>query len=310
MKLLVGDIGGTHSRLAIYTGTEFTAVSIHQNDDYPDFYALLNEYYASLLAELRPQRARFAVAAPVAAADVHLTNRNWHLNTARLRQIFDLKQVELMNDFAAVALGIRRLEADGCRQIGEGSSVAQAPLVALGPGTGFGMAGLMPCGDHWTVINSEGGHATLATLDQRELEILAVMRRNHDPVAVEEVLSGPGMFNLYKSIGTLEGTALEAQTPEDVTRLARSGDRLALATLEVFFRLLGRTAGNAALIFNARGGVYLAGGILPALATELEHSGFRNAFLDKGRYRSYLAGIPTFLISDPLIALRGLANLS
>ncbi|HVA55481.1 MAG TPA: glucokinase [Gammaproteobacteria bacterium] len=309
MNLLVGDIGGTHTRLAVYARSGFAGVAVLQNDSSPDFYTLLTGYCARLPATLRPQRARFAVAAPVTTQSVRLTNRDWHLDSEQLREILGLQSVQLINDFAALVLGIHQLEPGGFRQIGGGYADPRAALVAIGPGTGFGMAGLVPCEDHWAVVSSEGGHATLATLNGRELEILGRMRHKDDPVSVEEVLSGPGLLNLYKAIAALDGITVEAQTQEAVTQLARNGNQLALETLDMFFRFLGRTAGDAALAFNARGGAYLAGGILPELRPELERSRFRDAFENKGKYTDYVVAIPTFLITDPLVALRGLASM-
>ncbi|MGA9854903.1 MAG: glucokinase [Gammaproteobacteria bacterium] len=310
MNLLVGDIGGTHTRLAVYTGTDFTVARIHQNDDYPDPLTLFTTYISTLPAELLPQQARFAVAAPVTSDDVYLTNRAWRLYAPHLREILGLQSVALINDFAAVALGVRALQADGYRKVGEGTAVAQAALLALGPGTGFGMAGLAPQGDHWRVISSEGGHATLSILDRRELEILSHLHDGNRPVAIEEVLSGPGMLSLYRAIADLDGLKVEAETQEAVTQLARNSDKLALDTLGVFFRFLGRAAGDMALTFNAIGGVYLAGGILPKLLAELEASGFRKEFENKGRFTEYVAAIPTFLVTDSLVAFRGLASLA
>ena len=309
MNLLVGDIGGTHTRLAVYTGTEFAALRIYQNDDYPGPIALLNGFHETLPAELRPLCARLAVAAPVTDNSVRLTNRDWHLNGPQLQQIFGLQSVQLVNDFAAVALGIPALGVDGYRQIGDGSAVSQATLLALGPGTGLGMAGLVPNSEHWIVVSSEGGHAILSALDQRELEILTHLHANGDPVAIEEVLSGPGMLNLYTAIADIDGLKVEVQTQEAVTQLARNDDKLALDTLGMFFRFLGRTAGDMALAFNAAGGVYLAGGILPELLPELAASGFRKEFENKGRFTEYVAAIPTFLVTDPLVAFRGLTHL-
>jgi glucokinase len=308
MNLLVGDIGGTHTRLAIYTGKTFGMVSSYQNDDYTDPLNLFTTYLATLPPNFRPQQARLAVAAPVSSDHVHLTNRDWQLSATRLQEILGMQRVQFINDFAALALGVRGLQASGYRQIGDGEAVDQSTLLALGPGTGFGMAGLAPHGEYWIVVSSEGGHATLPVLDQREREILSHLHDDDRPIAIEEVLSGPGLLKLYKAIAKRDGVPALARTQEEVTQLARKSDELAHLTLEIFFRFLGRVAGDMALAFNAVGGVYLAGGILPNLLPELIASGFRQEFENKGRFTEYVAAIPTILVTDAMVAFRGLAS--
>jgi len=49
--------------------------------------------------------------------------------------------------------------------------------------------------------------------------------------------------------------------------------------------------------FAAFGGVYIGGGIAPRFLEEFRASGFRQRFEDKGRYRAFLADIPTWAIS-------------
>ncbi|MDE2344908.1 MAG: glucokinase [Gammaproteobacteria bacterium] len=309
MNRLVGDIGGSHTRLGVWNGVEIVSVRLYDNDDYRDPLALFQDYLAGLPLDLYPQQARLAVAAPVISDEVRLTNRDWRLHKQRLCEALGMRSVELFNDFAAVALGVSGLSSSECRQIGGGIAVPGATQLALGPGTGFGMAGVVHVGGRWTPVSSEGGHAMLAILTQRELDIVARLQAPGQPVSIESVLSGPGLLNLCRAVAALDGLPAVPQTQEDVTRLARQGDALALETLEIFFRFLGRTAGDMALAFNARGGVYLAGGILPKLLPELERSGFRNAFENKGRFADYMAAIPTFLVTDPLVAFRGLASL-
>jgi glucokinase len=160
------------------------------------------------------------------------------------------------------------------------------------------------------VVSSEGGHATLPALDQREREILSHLHDDDRPIAIEEVLSGPGLLKLYKAIAKRDDVPALARTQEEVTTLARKSDELAHVTLEIFFRFLGRVAGDMALAFNAVGGVYLAGGILPKLLPELVASGFRREFENKGRFTEYVSAIPTILVTDSMVAFRGLASLA
>ena len=122
-------------------------------------------------------------------------------------------------------------------------------------------------------------------------------------------MSGPGLVNLYVALAELAGRGRPTVTPEDVTNLARQSEPLARKTLAMFFAMLGTVASNLAATTGARGGVYIAGGIVPRLVEQLGKSEFRARFEAKGRYRPYIAAIPTHVITAPLPAFRGLKYL-
>ena len=70
----------------------------------------------------------------------------------------------------------------------------------------------------------------------------------------------------------------------------------------------GELGADAALNYDARGGVYLAGGILGKLGDAFATSGFRQRFEAKGRFSAYLSHIPTFVLNHPFPALAGLSE--
>ena len=182
-------------------------------------------------------------------------------------------------------------------------------MAALGPGSGIGVSALVPTADGWAVVTGEGGHVTLPASTKEEQDVVALLRERFGHCSAERVLSGQGLVNLYVALAELAGRGQPTVTPEDVTRLASQREPLARKTLQMFFAMLGTVAGDIALTAGALGGVYIAGGIVPRLLDALVKSEFRARFESKGRYRDYMAAIPTYVITASLPAFRGLKYL-
>ena len=256
-----------------------------------------------------PKRGAFAVASPVTGDHVTMTNHPWSFSVDDVRRRLGLDALRVINDFAAIALAIPHLDADDHYRVGGGAPVGDAPVAVLGPGTGLGVSALVPAAGGWAPLATEGGHVTMAAFDEREAAVLAHLRRTHDHVSAERVISGPGLVNLYRSLCALEGLRADpAATPDAVSRLAADGTcPVAAEALEMFCAMLGTVASNLALSLGALGGVYIAGGIVPKLGPAFAASGFRRRFDDKGRFVAYLAAIPVFVITHPLPAFVGLS---
>jgi glucokinase len=197
---------------------------------------------------------------------------------------------------------------DEVRRVGGGEAVANAPLGLVGPGTGLGVSGLLvaPGGGSVPVVG-EGGHVSLSAADAVEDSVIAILRRRFGHVSAERALSGPGLVNLYAASCELGGRPIEALEPVEVTERARLGnDAGCRQAIDLFFAFLGSVAGDLALTLGARGGVYVAGGIVAQLGDEVTNSAFRERFEAKGRYSGYLARIPTAVVVDASgLALRG-----
>jgi len=308
---LLGDIGGTHSRLACLSNDRSVdRIHVVDNAGYSDLATIIREYLETIPASGRPRAGALAVAGPVHEDHVTLTNLGWSLSIPSLREALKLEQLHIINDFEAVALSVPDLGEEDRLQLWEGESRAGAPLVVLGPGTGLGVATLVSHTGRWLALAGECGHVTLPAVSEKEHAVIARLQEEMGHVSAERLLCGPGLVLLYRTLARLEGTGdCSATTPETVTARAVNGnDALARETLEMFFALLGTVSGNLALTVGARGGLYLAGGILPGLAGPLKASGFYGRFIDKGRYRDYLASIPIYLVTDKYPAFRGLAR--
>ena len=301
--ILVGDVGGTRTRFALAArrNGDFEIASVETSPTTPDVAAKVARYLAGRSVE----SAAFGAAGPVGAESaIRLTNAGVQLVATELASAAGLPHVLLVNDFRAIAAGIPHLPPDSLQPCGGGDPVAGEAFVVLGPGTGLGTAIGTPGAGAWNVIQGDGGHADLAPVDDEELEIWQRLRSAHGRVSAETVLSGPGLERLYAVIA---GRRLGAA---EIDAAAWRGEPDAVRTHALFTRSLGRVAGNLALVAGARGGVYLAGGILPRWSGRLDVAAFRRAFEDKGQYAAWLRAIPCFLIMHPHPGLLGLAVLA
>ncbi len=309
---LLGDFGGTTVRLALQRpGQAPRKRRLYDAADFTGAEAALRRYWrdAGLTARTAPRAAAFAVAGPITSDRIRMTNLPWSISLAALKRAFGFATLQAVNDFAAVAESIPHLAAEDRRKIGSGKAVAGMPIVTLGPGTGLGVAALIPLAalpGHWQAVATEGGHVTLSPVDEAEDKLLAELRRRFGHVSAERAISGQGLENLYAAISALRGTPREMPA-EQVTRRAARGDAIAQEAVRHFCAMLGTVAGNLALSYGARGGVYLAGGIVGKLGPLFDAALFRARFTAKGRYRAYMREIPTYLVTHKLPALVGLA---
>jgi glucokinase len=312
---LIGDVGATNARFArVVHGSAIERVRVYACEDYRHIEDAIEAYLAEDEATPRPLAAAVGIAGPVAGDRIALTNHPWSFSTRALQQTLRLDRLHIVNDFAANALAIPHLTPDTRTAIGGGAVAAAMPIGIIGPGSGLGVSGLTPAGAGagagWRVIDGEGGHATMAAATDREAEVLDRMRSRFDHVSAERILSGPGLVNLYNTLAEIDGIPAVAHTPAQITDPETDEhDPLCREAVALFCAMLGTVAGNLALTIGARGGVYIAGGIVPKLGARFAASGFRRRFEDKGRMRPYLEAIPTFVITHPIPAFLGLAAL-
>ncbi len=299
--VLIGDIGGTNTRLAEAVAGRVENVRHYNNAEASGVEACLADYLASRGGAEPLQRAVLAVAGPVEGDVVTLTNRDWKISTAGLRADFAFEQAECINDFVALAYAVPVFIEGDVRIIGSGAPRPDAPALIIGPGTGFGAALWLPQG---LALATEAGHSLLAASNDDEAELLDSLRSASGPVALEDVLSGAGLVKLHAALG-----GSRELLPEQVAAAAVSGkEPIATKALAMFFAFLGVAARNLALATGARGGVYLAGGILPRYAEALEASSFRARFETHAPLSGYLPQLATLLVTHPHPSLAGLAH--
>ncbi len=305
---LVGDIGGTNARFAL----------VEEGDDlpreeetlacadYPDLGVAAEAYLAARGTRVRD--AAFAVATPVTGDEIQLTNSASRLSVRETRARLGLDRLLLLNDFTALALALPLLRPNELRQVGGGQVRAGRPKALLGAGTGLGVSGLVPSGAGWIPLEGEGGHTAFSPANDREAAVLGALWKRFDHVSTERVASGPGLALLHEMLGLIDGQAAEALSPEEITRRAEDGDVRCHEALEMFCGILGTAAANLCVTLGAMGGVYIGGGVVPRLGDRFDRSCFRARFEAKGRFRTYVAEVPTFVITAVNPALRGVAR--
>lgn len=308
-RALLGDIGGTNARFALLEGDRLGPVTALATAGHPTVAAGIRHFLAE--TDGQPEQAVLSVAGPVSENCAQLTNAAWRIDGEELRQTFGLRRALVVNDFFALAHSLPALGPDERLPIGKAATPGTGPKLVIGPGTGFGAALYLSSGDGLgQVVPTESGHATLAAATELEAQVLAQLRPQLGHVAVEDLISGPGLERLDQTLGRLADRPTPSRTAAEIVATAETGDAVAGETLDIFLSWLGSVAGNLALSTGATGGIYLAGGILPRLADRLTESAFRERFEAKGRMAPYLAGIPTWLITAPNPAFKGLARLA
>jgi len=307
---LLADVGGTNVRFAVLAEGAIGPIEHFRVAEYPRFEDALALYLKTDSKRTAIRRVILAVAGVVEGDRSALTNSPWIVDARALRDQFGFADVKLINDFEAVAWSLPRLPDAGLCKLGGRGRKAGALMLALGPGTGLGVAAYVPQAGG-LVLHSEGGHVTLAGGSPREDAIIALLRSRFGHVSAERVLSGPGLQNLYRTIAALDGLSLPELRASEISRAAIAGTcATSRAALDIFCAVLGDVAGNFALTLGAEGGVFVGGGIVPHMRDYLPTSQFRTRFDAKGRMSGYVEAIPVYLIlyDDP--AFIGLASLA
>lgn len=303
MRIIAGDIGGTKTLLRCVDEDKVAAEQRFESATYKSFDELLTEFFTR--CEKPVDAACFAVAGAVLDNRAEVTNLKWAIDAAELAEVFGIRQVSLINDFYAIALGVPLLGAGDRLSLYEGTRRPREPIAILGAGTGLGEANVVWSGDQWNVVPGEGGHADFAPQDEMQSKLLLWLLEKYGHVSWERVCSGMGLVNIF----TFLGGAKDAD-PAHIAGLADKGDATALKTFEVFVDIYGAEAGNMALRVLARGGVYLAGGIAAKNQRFFTDGRFLKAFVRKGRFTNVLREMPIDIITDEKVGLRGAAEMA
>lgn len=307
--VLIGDIGGTNARFAV---VREPAAAVERFEPLRlSRFAQVEEAVAAALAGYAgpaPASMAFAIATPLVGERFRLTNAPWTIDPASLLAAFPLEEVVLMNDFAAQGLAALALDEAFLAPIGSGLILERHPKVAIGPGTGLGIANIVNVGGKWAVIPGEGGHIDLGPRTAREMAIWPNLAKEDGRMSAELALSGRGLENLYQAICLTDGAVPDAVDAAGISaRAIARADPASIEAVDLFVTLFARVAGDMALLTLARGGVYVAGGIFLKLLGLVDRDRFRAVFEDKGPHQEIMAGIALNVMNHPTAALEGLA---
>ena len=316
--ILAGDVGGTKTSLALYRlearGPLPDRMATYPSREHSGLDTILRDFLGKGGAV---ERACIGVAGPVEDGRCRLTNLDWEVDEASLRRTLGVREAYLVNDLQATASSLPFLREPDRAVIREGEADPRGNMAVLSAGTGLGEGFLVGSGSGYVPLASEGGHVDFAPRDEREMRLHAFLRAKHGRVSVERVLSGPGLHDVYRFLleeeGMAEepGVAVEVAAGEPQRAIVRhglaGGPGACAETVRIFCSVYGAEAGNLALHCLATGGVYLGGGIAPAILPALRRGEFLSAFLDKGRMRNLLSRVPVTVILDPAAPLLGAA---
>jgi len=312
-KLVTIDIGGTHARFAIAEVENGRVISLAPESTFKTAehasLQLALEAFATEQKEPLPRNAAIAIAGPVHAEVIKLTNNPWVIRPALIPEKLNMDLYTVVNDFGAVAHAVARCEAEHLKHLSgpEKDLPAKGAISVVGPGTGLGVAYVVRSEHDYHVGETEGGHIDYAALDPIEDNILKQLRSRFRRVSAERVVSGPGLNNIYAALAILEDRAVAPIDDKALWTAAMEGsDSLAAAALDRFCLSLGAVAGDIALAQGATG-VVIAGGLGLRLADHLPRSGFAQRFVAKGRFERMMSDIPVKMITHPQPGLYGAA---
>ncbi|MGB5197783.1 MAG: glucokinase [Candidatus Deferrimicrobium sp.] len=317
--ILAGDVGGTKTSLALYQrearGLLRRRMATYRSREHAGLDPILRDFLGEGAAV---ERACIGVAGPVVDGRCRLTNLDWEVDEESLRRTLGLREAYLVNDLQAMASCLPYLQESNRATIQKGEADPRGNMAVLAAGTGLGEGFLVGSDAGYIPLASEGGHVDFAPRDEREMRLHAFLRAKHGRVSVERVLSGPGLHEVYRFLREEEGMAEETGIAAEIagTEPQRAIVRHGLAggpgacaeALRIFCSLYGAEAGNLVLQYLATGGVYLGGGIAPAILSALRRGEFLAAFLDKGRMGTLLSRVPVVVILDPAAPLLGAAS--
>ncbi len=307
---LLADIGATYARLCIERERgAFERIAVLPCDDYGDFVSMVRAYLNSV-PDVVPRHGAMAIAYPIDGDAVRMTNRDWAFSIKEVQQQLGLSTLLVVNNFTALAMSLPRVGPEGRVQVGGGTAASDGVIGLLGPGTGLGVSALIPANDRWVTLATEGGHTSFAPIDERELRVLRHVWKTMSHVSAERLVSGPGIELIYEALrdGATDAPA-NLSTAEIVRRAQQNGHPVCADTIDCFCAMLGTVASNLALTLGATGGIFVGGGIVPRLGELFLRSSFRQRFEDKGRFSSYVARIPTYVLTADNLAFHGVSSL-
>ena len=307
---LLADVGTSNIRFVLETAPRrFESAAVLPCADFPDLERALRAYLQSQGLPGGVRHAALSLPNPTGGDLIQLTNHPWRFSVEALRRSLGLQTLLAINDYTALAMGLTQHEAHERVRIGGGEAVPGGVIGVIGPGSGLGVSGLVPFQDRLVALTTEGGHASYAPQDEAEAAVVALARTRYGHVSGERLISASGLELIAEALALRAGqTPRWASAPAlSAAALADPPDPIARAALAMFCAMLGSVAGNLALTLGATGGVCIGGGIVPQILPFFAQSAFRERFEAKGRFRPWLARIPTWVVTAERAALRGAA---
>jgi len=317
---LIADIGGTNIRLALADKScerNYKEIETYQCAEFASLVEVLALYIKTKQLKGYTIKACLAIACPVDDDLISMTNLPWTFSQAELKEQLALSSLTFINDYTAIAMAIPLLNDKQIVKVGDGAAVANKAISVCGPGTGLGVASLVPVSltgkSQWHCVSGEGGHVDFAPIGEQEIAVLRYLNTVKKRVSYEQLLSGYGLEQIYQALSFIQQdkeitTRHDKLSAQDISRKAIDNQcDTCQQALTLFCNVLGSFAGNLALMMNSQGGVYIAGGIVPRFIDFLKASDFRQRFEAKGRLSTITQQTPTYVITESQPGLLGAA---
>ena len=305
---MVGDIGGTNARFALVAPgkSELMSIKTLQCTKFETVQEAINSYISSI------KDAEIISACIASAGTTHLdifkpANNDWVINKSNVSSALNDIQVNWINDFSAQALATTTLKSNDVIVINNGAVQPERVRLVIGPGTGLGTCGLINLSNWWVPLPAQGGHSDFAPNSSLEIEIWTLLQKQFGHVAVERILSGPGIVNLYKALCQINGKEALFNSPSEITSAAIkvNPDSMSKETLHLFCRIFGSVTGTIALSTGCLGGIYITSDLVRNFLDFFIDSDFLKSFEDKGRLKYYMTDIPIFISKKENMGLIG-----
>ena len=314
-RIVAVDIGGTHARFVIASFADDGTITLGEpvtlkTEDHASFQTAWEDFGSMQEGDL-PRAVAIAVAGPVGGEVIRFTNNPWLIRPALVKSKLNVDAFTIVNDFGAVGHAVARAQdSDFLHLTGPDQPLTDEGTISIvGPGTGLGVAQIYRDGQGgYRVQATEGGHIDFAPRDMIEDAILARLRKRHNRVSVERVVSGPAIVDIYATLARMENRSVIEEDDRTIWQAGMSGeDSLAAAAVDRFCLSLGSVAGDIALAQGGFGGVVIAGGLGYRIRETLAQSGFAERFQAKGRFQTLMSTIPVKIITHPQPGLFGAA---
>jgi glucokinase len=307
--ILGGDIGGTKTLLALAGDEGIVHERRYPSQDWNDLPALLRTFLDDTGFTATITSACFGVAGPVEDNCAKITYLPWHVDGRALGETFGIARVKVLNDFAAAAQGVAALSPSDLVTLQEGNPLPNSPRLLIGAGTGLGVAALLPEGGGWRTMAGEGGHIGFSPANDEQQAVWRHLQKAGGRVTAENVISGPGLAAIYASLEKVSPQDTAMDDPAAIAAAATT-EPLAGKALDLFIAAYGAFAGDLALLFMARGGVYLGGGIAPKILPRLQQGGFVRAFRERSAHAGLMPDFPIRVITNERLCLLGALSIA
>jgi len=315
MNYLVGDIGGTNTRLLLSKQNGDFLEKDYFSQNFNSLNDVIDKFYTDYNIDNDIDAACFAIAGPIENGSVSVTNLPWVVDEEQLKHHLRATRVKLVNDFYAVAKGISKLDQNDIVIVQQGKNPVNSNIAIIGAGTGLGAAHIIIDSNNYNIYTSEAGHAGFSPENTLQSELLLWMQQQYNHVSLEMLLSGKGLLNIYNFFKTVKGinesenvksAIMQNITPRIITEVAlKNGDELCRKTLSCFIDIYGAATGNIALHYYPVGEVYIAGGIAAKIKDKILSPAFIKGFINKGLLTEKMKNITVKLITQEKVGLFG-----